>query len=196
MTRLIKAEGVRTLGFFIFKPEFPSEDLMFFPQKNIQLAKFCIEFPKNPTEKFLLYPALAVYALTDRSIKTVVGCIFTTLSLMKLGLYPPINNVANWTRNSRNLLTISLQTFGNILELHSEVLTNYHTTYTPLYQKNLDRIEKEGIGWCMEHLTDIWINKVENACTKIFQNRTASKNDLIAKHIKLIFNLIFSFHPN
>lgn len=166
-----------------------------------QISNACIRFPINNKERFLLYPALAVYSPLENLVKTVVGIIFTALSLVSLGLCPPINNIANWTRYSRGFLTIPLQIIGNIFELHSEILTDYNITSTSrcavingvvsvvlnnsksagieILEKRIEDKFKSDI----DALVDIRFWKAKHICTKLFQTRTASKTELLAKHI-------------
>lgn len=166
-----------------------------------QINNACLRFPANNQERFLLYPALAIYSPIENLVRTVVGVIFTALSVLSLGLCEPINNLANWTRYSRGILTIPLQIIGNIFELHSKILTDYNITSpglcalgngilpvfcnnpkiseNELLEKVKDRFEKNDI----EVLADIKLRKAQNICTKLFQTRTETKIQLLAKHI-------------
>lgn len=170
-----------------------------------QIANACVHFPKNNQERFLLYPALAVYSPLENLVKTVVGIIFTALSVVSLGLCPSINKIANWTRYSRGLLTIPLQIVGNIFELHSRTLTDFNITspntclignlVLPVFINNpkidekeipekikdrIDEIDKKAIA---DDLADIRLTRARKICTKLFQTRTEFKIQLLAKHI-------------
>lgn len=163
-----------------------------------QITNACARFPANNKERFLIYPALAIYSPIEDSVKTVVGGAFTALSLISVGLCPPINNVANWTRHSRGILTVPSQIIGNIFELNSKILMDYNIIApaqcalgqitTPVIlqgnvQEILTQIETEFAAIDISALSDVLLRKAQSVCTNLFQKRTETKVQLIAKHV-------------
>lgn len=170
-----------------------------------QIINACARFPANNEERFLIYPALAVYSPMEDLVKTVVGVIFTALSLASLGLCAPINNVANWTRHSRGIFTVPAQIIGNIFEIHSKILMNYNiiapvscalgniaiSVATSVVQNNpeddieelLNKARAEIDEKKFNYSDDILLKKAQRVCTNLFQIRTESSIQLLAKHI-------------
>ncbi|MCI0381610.1 MAG: hypothetical protein L0207_00950 [Chlamydiae bacterium] len=154
------------------------------------ITSACTRFPNSNVERFFIYPALAVYSPLENSIKTSVGGFFTILSLASLGICPPINNGANWTRYSRGILTIPIQIIGNIFKIHTEILTRYNIAYPYVLgsvnllinSKNIEQAQNS-INENYDYISDIKLMRAQNICTKLFQTRTESKIQLVAKHI-------------
>ncbi len=175
---------------------------------NKQIHHACTHFPVNNTERYILYPALAIYSPIENLIRTAVGGIFTVLSLGSFGLYPPINNIANWTRSARGVVTVPLQIIGNIFEVHSKILTRYNidtpnfiayatvvvdVIKNPENYEDINRQQKEKeIDEHINDLCDFKLRKAEIACTKSFQSQTDSKIEWIGKHILFRFSLVLN----
>lgn len=174
---------------------------------SARITHACLHFPNNHTERFLLYPALIVYSPVENLVKTSVGCIFTALSLISLGLYPQIIEAANWTRYSRGILSVPSQIFGNIFGLHSKILTEYNINRPNIcaiaqamqFDVQTDngmpslrlKVREDFNNENSDYLSDIGLAKAQKVCTKLFYTRTESKIKLVAQHILFrVFSLI------
>src|ERR1700733_6341491 len=104
---------------------------------NTQIHNSCTHYPANNIERYMLYPALAVYSPIENLVRTAVGGAFTLLSIGSLGLSPSINDVANCTRYSRRLVTVPLQIIGNIFACQSTTLTRYNWDMPVIVQSSL-----------------------------------------------------------
>lgn len=156
-----------------------------------------LNFPISTTDKIFLYPSLSLYILTSRTVKTVVGVIFTALSLLTFGVCKPINNLANWTRNSKGLLTIPLNIIKNIFQIEFEFFNEYHKKVFYPCEKGVNRIMQEGLENYNEYFEDIYLRRAEQICTSTFDNKERNKTDLITKHlvfrVGIILNAFLSF---